>query len=404
MSPRRTYREAADKLLKQGRDRGRIDARSVEALLHLPDFDSAEFETFLEIVRELGIRVRGSADPPRASGEPSGEEGAGAIEEETEEAEEEAAGEDELERESEAATEHEETDVVAGAKTPAEPSAGRPLDATSLYLSEIRGQPLLTAADEIAIGRTLAEGMGAAREAARRRMILSNLRLVVKIARAYQGRGLDLLDLVEEGNLGLIQAVERFDYRKGFRFSTYASWWIRQAIVRGIANQARTIRIPLHVVQLINQLISAERRLGHQKGRQPTLDEIAEAMGQPVRKVIRVRALIDGIKSLDVAGSLEAYDGLREFDVVNPPRSLEELIDMHLEAERLARLLEQLSGREEAVLRIRYGFYDGKPYTLAETGRIFGVSRERVRQIEKRALNKMRELIELAEKGLLDSG
>jgi RNA polymerase primary sigma factor len=359
MNAQSSFREVSDALLKTGRTRGWIAARSVERILHLPDFDSAEFETFLELLRELGIRVRGDADPlPRAAA-PKREEG----------------------RDEGAAT---------------------AVDATSLYLREIRTQPLLTAAEELAIGRTLAEGTGIAREAARRRMILSNLRLVVKIARAYQGRGLELLDLIEEGNLGLIHAVERFDYQKGFRFSTYASWWIRQSVVRGIANQARTIRIPLHVVQLINRFIAVERRLGHERGRQPALDEIAAGMGQPIRKVIRVRALIEGIKSLDAAGSLEAYDGLREMEVIDPPRSLEELIEMHLENERLSRLLEQLPGREEGVLRIRYGFYDGRPYTLAETGRIFGVSRERVRQIEKRALKKMKDMIELAEQGLLN--
>lgn len=393
MSKRPSFREATDKLLARGRDRGQIDARSVERLLHLPDFDTAEFETFLEVVRELGVRVRGKADPPRKAAEATGEDAAAGEPDGPE-----AGGEAEVGREREPGPESGEAEERAARPE----TRGRPLDATSLYLSEIRGQPLLTGAEELAIGRTLAEGMGASREAARRRMILSNLRLVVKIARAYQGRGLELLDLVEEGNLGLIQAVERFDYRKGFRFSTYASWWIRQAVVRGIANQARTIRIPLHVVQLINQFISTEKRLGHERGRRPVLDEIAEAMGQPLRKVIRVRALIEGIKSLDVAGSAEAYDGLREMEVVDPPRSLEELIDMHLESERLSRLLERLPGREEAVLRIRYGFHDGRPYTLAETGRIFGVSRERVRQIEKRALKKMKDLIDMAEQGLLN--
>jgi RNA polymerase primary sigma factor len=415
MTAEASFREALDRLLRAGRASGQIKARAVEKLLHLPDFDSSEFETFLEVVRELNIRLRGDPDPPRAVGEgvmedpsPEGEEVTEA-EEQVSEAEEEVSEGDEEASEAEPDELGSEADEIApAAAVVREPKAAAGereepslLDSTSLYLAEIRRQPLLTGAEEIALGKTLAEGMGAAREAARKRMILSNLRLVVKTARSYQGRGLDILDLVEEGNLGLIQAVERFDYRKGFRFSTYASWWIRQAIVRGIANQARTVRIPLHVVQLINRFVTTERKLGHQLGRKPSLDEVAEAMGQPLRKVIRVRALIDGIKSLDVAGSQEAYEGLREMEIVDAPPSLEELIDRHLESERISRYLEQLPGREEAVLRVRYGFYDGRPYTLAEAGRMFGVSRERVRQIEKRALHKMKEIIELAEQGRL---
>jgi RNA polymerase primary sigma factor len=366
-------------------------------LIHLPDFDSASFETLLELLRELGVAIKGRADPVPPGSEPWTEDSD--EEEEGEDADEIADGGADDEEGSGEESQEEPGPADRGARGPA-----RPLDSVSLYLAEIRGQQLLTAAEEIALGRILAEGVGTTREAARRRMILGNLRLVVSIARVYIGRGLDLLDLIEEGNLGLMQAVERFDYRKGFRFSTYASWWIRQAVVRGIANQARTVRIPLHVIQLINRFVSCERVLGHKLGRRPALDEIAAEMAQPMRKVVQVRALIDGIKSLDLVGSQEAYEGLREMELVNPPRSLEELIDLQLENERISGFLQRLEGREEAVLRIRYGFYDGQPYTLAETGRIFGVSRERVRQIEKRALKKMKELIEMAERSDLRPG
>ena len=206
-------------------------------------------------------------------------------------------------------------------------------------------------------------------------------------------------DLIEEGNLGLITAVERFDYKRGFRFSTYGSWWIKQAIIRGIATQSHTVRIPLHVIQLVNRYIATEARIRHKTRSLPTLEEVAEKMGEPKKRVMRLKTLIDGIKSLDYETSWEALGSLTETEVLKPPQSLESQIDQILEHERMLKLLSRLSEREETILKIRYGFNDGEPHTLSSTGQQIGVSRERVRQIEKRALQKMKRFIELAEEG-----
>jgi RNA polymerase primary sigma factor len=233
---------------------------------------------------------------------------------------------------------------------------------------------------------------------ARKKMIVSNLRLVVHIAKKFQNRGVSFLDLIEEGNLGLIKAVERFDPARGCRFSTYASWWIRQSIVQGIASQGKTIRIPVHIVNMINAYLVKRKQFMQWEGREPKPEELAQSLDLSVNKVTEIINLVQGIKSLDSPSSREAYYQLSELvrdEMALPP---DEIVELHLRNQRIGRYLEKLSDREQDILKLRYGFYDGVPRTLAETGKTIGVTRERIRQIEKKALKRLRRLIQLAER------
>jgi RNA polymerase primary sigma factor len=238
------------------------------------------------------------------------------------------------------------------------------------------------------------------RAEARKKLIVSNLRLVVKMAQSYSGHGVPYQDIIEEGNLGLIAAVDRFDYTRGFRFSTYGSWWIRQAMARGIANQSRTVRIPFHVIQLVNRYLAVESRLRHRSGNVPTPDEVAKEMNEPIKRLHRLRHLISSIKNLDYESSWDAMGGLADVELAEPPLDFERQVERLLEFERLNRLLGRLSKREELVIRIRFGFDDGQAHSLADTGEKLGVSRERIRQIEKASLQKLKRYIELAETGV----
>jgi len=233
--------------------------------------------------------------------------------------------------------------------------------------------------------------------AARKRIILGNLRLVVHIARAYRNRGLALLDLIEEGNLGLIQAADRFEPERGLRFSTYASLWIRQSILRGVAEQSRSVRIPVQMFQQIHRYARAERGLRAGLGREPLSEEVGQVLGLSPERARRLAGLLGGLRSLDEGSSMEAFEQLSAEDLSEPPLSVERLVELQLEAEKVDRLLRSLSQREEQVLRIRYGFLDGVARTLAQTGQHFGISRERVRQIEAVALEKLRAAIDMKE-------
>ena len=256
-------------------------------------------------------------------------------------------------------------------------------DIQARYLSEIGRYPLLTPEQEIELGRRVAEGD----EEAKRQIIISNLRLVVTIAKRYTGHGNSLLDLIEEGNIGLIKAAGKFDYRKGFRFSTYASWWIKQSITRGIANQSKTIRIPVHIYQLINRYVREEERRGM---KQVEDDIMAEALGVSLKKIKLVRNLIVGIRSEEPLMSADALLKLSSDSDFRRTKTPEEIVGLQLENEHVAEMIgKYLSAREQEILRIRYGLDDGTPMTLAEAGKLMGVSRERIRQIEKRALQKL---------------
>jgi len=324
-----------ERALAYGREHGRIPSSQVDAIVQSRDFDPDEFDLFVATAIEEGFPIDWGqpVQPPFAVPQPD-----------------------------------------------------KDLDPASLYFREIGRVRLLTAREEIA----LAIGVRRGEDGARRRMILANLRLVVKMAAVYRNRGLPMLDLIEEGNLGLIAAVDRFDPMRGFRFSTYASWWIRQAMVRAIAKQVRTIRVPLHVLQDIQRFLNADRRLMHELGRMPRADEVAALLGERVERVERARRAVGVAVSFDNNGAGSPLDALVDHDGRQPPVTPAELVELRLQEERLNRLLARLGSKEEAVLRIRYGFLDGRNRTLAETGGFLGVSRERTRQIEKRAIAKLR--------------
>ena len=259
-------------------------------------------------------------------------------------------------------------------------------DPVRMYLKEIGKVPLLTAEEEI----ELALGMEAGDNEAKRRLAEANLRLVVSIAKRYVGRGMLFLDLIQEGNLGLIKAVEKFDYRKGFKFSTYATWWIRQAITRAIADQARTIRIPVHMVETINKLIRVSRQLLQELGRDPHPEEIAKEMGMSVDKVREIMKISQEPVSLETPIGEEEDSHLGDFIPDDDVPARAEAAAFTLLKEQLLDVLDTLTAREEKVLRLRFGLDDGRARTLEEVGREFNVTRERIRQIEAKALRKLR--------------
>jgi RNA polymerase primary sigma factor len=347
MAPSETlpFRTRLEAVLAEARRRGSLPEREYDALLADPDFDDAEFERFRRAASAAGLALP----------------------------EEEAA--------------HLEAPVPRGAAQLGE--ADR--DLLDRYLSEIGRVPLLEHADLL----RLATRSRAGDEDARRRVILANLRLVVHVARGYRNRGLPLLDLIEEGNLGLIHAVDRFEPERGLRFSTYAAIWIKQAILRGVAEQARAVRIPVQMFQQVNRFVRAERTLRGLLGRDPTIDEIAGELKVSSARAQRLSALLTGLRSLDEGSGVEAFEQLTSEDLGGSPSSVERLVELQLEHEKVDRMLRSLSQREEQILRIRYGFHDGIARTLAETGEHFQISRERVRQIEARALEKLRHAIEM---------
>ena len=259
-------------------------------------------------------------------------------------------------------------------------------DPVRMYLKEIGKVPLLTSEEEI----DLAKRMELGDEEAKKTLAEANLRLVVSIAKRYVGRGMQFLDLIQEGNLGLIKAVETFDYRKGYKFSTYATWWIRQAITRAIADQARTIRIPVHMVETINRLVRTQRQLLQTLGREPSPDEVAKSMEIPVERVREIMKISQDPVSLETPIGEEEDSHLGDFlqdDRVEVPADAAAFVLLH---EQLMEVLETLTDREQKVLRLRFGLDDGRPRTLEEVGREFNVTRERIRQIEAKALRKLR--------------
>ena len=259
-------------------------------------------------------------------------------------------------------------------------------DPVRMYLKEIGRVPLLTAAEEVRLAKLMQEG----NEEARRCLAEANLRLVVSIAKRYVGRGMLFLDLIQEGNLGLIKAVEKFDYTKGYKFSTYATWWIRQAITRAIADQARTIRIPVHMVETINKLIRISRQLLQELGRDPTPEEIAESMDVSVEKVREIMKIAQEPISLETPIGEEEDSHLGDFIEDQDAPAPAEAASFMLLKEQLEEVLDTLTPREERVLRLRFGLDDGRARTLEEVGQFFGVTRERIRQIEAKALRKLR--------------
>ncbi|WP_246818164.1 RNA polymerase sigma factor RpoD [Aerococcus sp. HMSC072A12] len=259
-------------------------------------------------------------------------------------------------------------------------------DPVRMYLKEIGRVSLLTADEEVALAKRIEEGDPIAKQ----ELAEANLRLVVSIAKRYVGRGMSFLDLIQEGNMGLMKAVEKFDYTKGFKFSTYATWWIRQAITRSIADQARTIRIPVHMVETINKLVRIQRQLLQDLGREPTPEEIGAEMDLPTEKVRNIMKISQETVSLETPIGEEDDSHLGDFIEDNEAMSPEDFTSQEMLKEQLNEVLDTLTDREENVLRLRFGLEDGQSKTLEQVGKQFGVTRERIRQIEAKALRKLR--------------
>ncbi len=259
-------------------------------------------------------------------------------------------------------------------------------DPVRMYLKEIGQIPLLSADEEQELARRVVEGD----QTAKNKLTEANLRLVVSIAKKYSGRGLHILDLIQEGNTGLIRAVDKFDYTKGNKFSTYATWWIRQAITRAIADQARTIRVPVHMVEVINKATRCNRKLVQELGREPTLEEIADELNLPIEKIIEANRTAADTLSLDTPVGDEEDTTIGSFVEDDNTPGPADATSNALLAEALSDILNTLTQREADVLRLRFGMYDGKTHTLEEVGQIFGVTRERIRQIENKAIRKLR--------------
>ena len=281
------------------------------------------------------------------------------------------------EKDKKAAEEQEDLTAPAGVKIN---------DPVRMYLKEIGRVPLLNAQEEVALALLIEQGD----QEAKQRLAEANLRLVVSIAKRYVGRGMQFLDLIQEGNMGLMKAVEKFDYQKGFKFSTYATWWIRQAITRAIADQARTIRIPVHMVETINKLIRIQRQLLQDLGREPTPEEIGAEMDLPTEKVREILKIAQEPVSLETPIGEEDDSHLGDFIEDQDATSPTEHAAYELLKEQLEDVLDTLTDREENVLRLRFGLDDGRTRTLEEVGKVFGVTRERIRQIEAKALRKLR--------------
>lgn len=344
-----TLEQAKEQVVEIGKKRGVLAYEEVAEKLSSFELDSDQMDEFYEHLNEQGIEVIGDSDT-----DPSMKQ---------------------LDKEEE--FDLNDLSVPPGVKIN---------DPVRMYLKEIGRVNLLSAKDEISLAQRIESGD----EEAKRDLAEANLRLVVSIAKRYVGRGMLFLDLIQEGNMGLIKAVEKFDYRKGYKFSTYATWWIRQAITRAIADQARTIRIPVHMVETINKLIRVQRQLLQDLGREPTPEEIAQDMELTPDKVREILKIAQEPVSLETPIGEEDDSHLGDFIEDQEATSPSDHAAYELLKEQLEDVLDTLTDREENVLRLRFGLDDGRTRTLEEVGKVFGVTRERIRQIEAKALRKLR--------------
>lgn len=339
------------KLIEKGKKKGSLTYKEVMDELYEIDLSPEQIEKVYEVLESMEIDVVGDThNVPAGTGEKSQTE-----------------------------PETEELDVSI-------PEGISIDDPVRMYLKEIGKVPLLTSSEEVELAKRNEEGD----LAAKKKLAEANLRLVVSIAKRYVGRGMLFLDLIQEGNLGLIKAVEKFDYRKGYKFSTYATWWIRQAITRAIADQARTIRIPVHMVETINKLIRVSRQLLQELGREPQPEEVAEIMEMPVGKVREIMKIAQEPVSLETPIGEEEDSHLGDFIPDDDALAPAEAAAFTMLKEQLINVLDTLTPREEKVLRLRFGLDDGRARTLEEVGKEFNVTRERIRQIEAKALRKLR--------------
>ncbi|GIN20018.1 MAG TPA: RNA polymerase sigma factor RpoD [Bacillus bacterium] len=349
-----TLEQAKEVLLEQGKKRGTLTYERIASNLAHFDLDSDQMDEFYEMLSHHGVEV---------------------LEEDTDDDEDPDV--DEIEKEDEEEFDLNDLSVPPGVKIN---------DPVRMYLKEIGRVDLLSAEEEVELAERIEQGD----EEAKKRLAEANLRLVVSIAKRYVGRGMLFLDLIQEGNMGLIKAVEKFDHRKGFKFSTYATWWIRQAITRAIADQARTIRIPVHMVETINKLIRVQRQLLQDLGREPSPEEIAEEMDLTPDKVREILKIAQEPVSLETPIGEEDDSHLGDFIEDQEATSPSDHAAYELLKEQLEDVLDTLTDREENVLRLRFGLDDGRTRTLEEVGKVFGVTRERIRQIEAKALRKLR--------------
>ncbi len=352
--------EKLNALIEKGKKAGKLTSKELMDVLDDMNLEPEELDKFYDKLENLGIDTSGEDILPPLDDEvlPALEE----LQEIEEVTEEEIA----------------DTDALVDTFSTDDP--------VRMYLKEIGKVPLLTPEEEQDLARRMAEGD----EEAKRRMAEANLRLVVSIAKRYVGRGMLFLDLIQEGNLGLIKAVDKFDYTKGYKFSTYATWWIRQAITRAIADQARTIRIPVHMVETINKVIRVSRQLLQELGHDPSAEEIAEEMGMPVDKVRDILKIAQEPVSLETPIGEEEDSHLGDFIPDEDASEPSEAASFSLLREQLMTVLDTLTPREKKVLELRFGIVDGRTRTLEEVGKEFNVTRERIRQIEAKALRKLR--------------
>ncbi|WP_062104657.1 RNA polymerase sigma factor RpoD [Bacillus niameyensis] len=347
-----TLDQAKEQLLEQGKKKGSLTYENIGEKLGHFDLDSDQLDEFYEHLTDQGVQLN-------------------------EESDDEDPNINEIQKESEEEFDLNDLSVPPGVKIN---------DPVRMYLKEIGRVDLLSAEEEIELAKRIEQGD----EEAKKRLAEANLRLVVSIAKRYVGRGMLFLDLIQEGNMGLIKAVEKFDYDKGFKFSTYATWWIRQAITRAIADQARTIRIPVHMVETINKLIRVQRQLLQDLGREPSPEEIAEEMDLTPEKVREILKIAQEPVSLETPIGEEDDSHLGDFIEDQEATSPSDHAAYELLKEQLEDVLDTLTDREENVLRLRFGLDDGRTRTLEEVGKVFGVTRERIRQIEAKALRKLR--------------
>jgi RNA polymerase primary sigma factor len=373
-------------LLAGARERGFVSAANLRATIEEAELSSEQAQDLLSHFEEHAIEIVDSEEAGgelQAGAQAPGADGGGV---DPPAADRDADGEQETDEEARGVRARLQELKRAEADLSVDPS----LDSLRLYLRSIGRVPLLDAEQEVALAKRIERGDMAAKQ----HMVEANLRLVVSIAKGYVGRGLTFLDLIQEGSLGLIRAVEKFDHRRGYKFSTYATWWIRQAVSRALADKARTIRIPVHMVERLNKLISAERMLIQQLGREPTAEEIAVELECDVRDVRDVLRLAQQPVSLEKPMGEEDDSALADFVEDVSAESPFEIASEALRRENITRVLASLPRREREVLELRYGIVGGRARTLEEVGRAFNITRERVRQIENRTLKKLQALPE----------
>ena len=361
LSPEMKLKKAFDSIIAKGKEKGCLTNSEIMEQLEDLEYESEQLEKLYEVLEANGVDLASLMDAPDL---------------------------DELK------AEEEEFEPLETSQDMEKMLQGEGLaleDHVRMYLKEIGKVPLLSSEEELALARQMIEGETEfEREDAKQKLVESNLRLVVSIAKRYVGRGMFFLDLIQEGNLGLMKAVEKFDYNKGFKFSTYATWWIRQAITRAIADQARTIRIPVHMVETINKVLRVSRQLLQELGHEATAEEIAEVINIPVEKVRETMKIAQEPVSLETPIGEEEDSHLGDFIPDDDAPAPAEAASYTMLREHLDEVLHSLTPREMQVLKLRFGFDDGRTRTLEEVGKEFNITRERIRQIEAKALRKLR--------------